>query len=130
MRSMMRLPMVLIGALLLGCAESATEPTCASWWGPSISGWVRDQNGAPVNGAWLHLERREDGYSVDQLSIELALGATHFLFFGVSPGTYTLTVRPPRGYVVPESQPNPVRLTIPDSCENPSVYLTISLHRE
>jgi uncharacterized surface anchored protein len=83
-----------------------------------------DQQGSPVAGATMELKDEGGNLIWDTLN---KTGADGRVGFGpLSPGFYTITIKPPAGYAVPASQPNTIRF---DLRKAQNITINVSLVR-
>lgn len=82
-----------------------------------------DQQGSPVAGATMELRDTRGTLLGGELNKTGADGRVGFS--PLTPGFYTITIKPPAGYAVPASQPNPIGVEVRNS---QSTTVNVSLH--
>jgi len=100
-----------IAGLSAGCGNEGSGffPGADDFRFGAIAVRVFDQQG-PVAGTTLELRDRRGNLLWGDLNTTGADGSMNFT--ALTPGFYTITIKPPGGYAVPASQPNPVGVEV------------------
>jgi hypothetical protein len=100
-----------IAGLSAGCGNEGSGffPGADDFRFGAISVRVFDQQG-PVAGVTLELRDRRGNLLWEDLNKTGAEGGADFT--ALTPGFYTITIRPPGEYFVPASQPNPIGVEV------------------
>ena len=113
----------LVGLSACGNEGSGFFPGADDFRFGAIAVRVFDQQG-PVAGATLELRDNRGNLLWGDLN---KTGADGRVGFGaLAPGFYTITIKPPAGYAVPASQPNPIRFDLRNAQD---ITINVSLVR-
>lgn len=104
----------LIIGLGTACNESSgLLPTASDFRFGAITVRAFDQQNSPVVGATMELRDRRGDLLWGDLNKTGADGSVSFS--ALTPGSHTITIKPPAGYTVPAAQANPVDVEVRNS---------------
>jgi len=119
------IPLLLLTVAMLSACSSDDCFTCFELGSINVS--VRDQSGAPVDGVVVEVSTKGGELQATDTTPSFVHEPGGAWFLLVAGRDYRVRVRPPSGYLVPATQPNPVDVSVR---KDRAADLNFTLHKE